>query len=388
MLQLFTSNLFPQSPEEAIRLVKESSEKPYGKAWTLANFALQTDELDLKEELYGEALIEAARATGDEKLVVIGAIATQLILDNRADQARAIISDAWQNAADYQQVLEKDERKYSITVSRFFAPPLCIVNAEAALKLIHLTADTAEEERLTYEALVLLSLVDYEAFEAVRRKHNSILKNGAIDSVYSLMTMSHPSRVEWALKMEMHLPDCADRLRLHLLAARELNPGPQRQACFAQVQSTWENTQIDYWYHWSDPAKIALSELVKYKDLTTDELDPLIFACLKKAPPKFTSSNELSVFANAARMISLRDADLAKQLLEPAFDDCVWLFDPNSWTNFDRNHLVHAAVFIDPEWGTQKVRDLAEKYSADDPVRKLQLYSAALEELITLSAAR
>jgi hypothetical protein len=180
------------------------------------------------------------------------------------------------------------------------------------------------------------------------------------------------------------LDDSTTRMALCLFAARHLPPGAERERLMSIAIQAWKVAEVSFWYHWSDPAKFALEQVKFFDTIQTHELDQLIFACFDKAPGSFDSMNLMGVLGDAARLLAIRDAKLARALLEPAFADSVWLFDHGGRTWFDQNIAVKSTVWIDPVWTGELVQQLSDRYSPDDPVRQLQLFGSVIAEMETL----
>jgi hypothetical protein len=168
---------------------------------------------------------------------------------------------------------------------------------------------------------------------------------------------------------------------LALFAARHLPPGPERERLIEVAVRAWEVCEVSHWYHWSDPAKFALEQIMLFDSIEVHELDQLVFACLNKAPESFDTMNLMGVLGDAARLLSIRDAKLGRDLLEPAFDDTVWLFDHVGRTWFDQNIALRSCVWVDPAWAAELAQQLSDRYSEDDPIRKIQMFSSIIAEI-------
>ncbi len=384
LVSFLGNEIFQNSPRDAIAAVKESNETPDRKAMFYAHFAFITNDSELKDELYGEAVVELGRAAGEDKLVAVGALASYLVLDNRVDAAKSVMQDAWDGAKEFKTILVEGKRQHARAAARFFVRGLAIIDLDSALALLPLIADQREVEMLTGESLALLSITDPKQFEAVCTQRNLKINPDGLAMVFQTLQASprpFPYLADWANKMGELLPDSASKVQLFLFAARHKPSGEEREKCLAAANSAWEKCQIDFWYFWSDPAKSALEELKSFESLSAADLDSLVFTCLNKAPGPFDTYHTLSVLGNAARLMALRDPKLAKALLEPAFSDCVWLFDPANRTTFERNLLLQSAVWVDPNWARELVQQLSDQYAVDDPVRKLQMFCGVIAEL-------
>lgn len=380
------SSLASQTPRQAVEVLGTSKIPAFQKTAILAQCAAFVADEALKDDWYGEAILGLDGLSGSMRLVATGQVAKCLILDGRIEAARAVVQGAWEQAKDYRELLAQEKQKQDIGVARIFGPALAIVDPEAALRLIPLLSVQQEADRLRDQALGALSLCDWEQFEKLCRERNLTYHGGAADWILSseLGGSRHPRNAQWAARVVEIIDDSNTRLALCLRAAQSLSPSDanvERDRLLKLAVQSWNNVSISQWYHWEDPAKFATEQLATFYTLQPHELDSLIFACFQKAPTTFDSMNLLGVFGDIARLLAIRDAAVARALLEPVFEDTLWQFDHLGGTQFDRNIVLNSTVWIDPNWAIELAQQLSDRYSPDDPIRKIQIHCSLINEI-------
>ena len=342
--------------------------------------SLPPSQSSLRQELLGEAIVEMGNASGSDKLVAAGYVSLALALQGRLDAAKAILQEVWEQSPELQDQLAAGDRQHNRAVARIFAPKLTWVDPEMAFEIIPLLADQNEVDGLTSQAIVLLSLEDPELAFRLASARGIDLGSG----VQSLFTYGgsrfcrDPSLKTWLAQLAQELPPSAEQAKLLVSVARHLPAGEERLDLFRRAASSWRDAQVDFWYHWSDPGKGVLEALSGFHDLRAAELDELIFASLAKGPGAFDSYNPLSVLANSARLLAIRDPALADRMLDLILEDCNWMFVHDRLT-LDNNLIVAAAAWGNPYHALQMVQKLEHRLAADDDAIRLQLRCALVE---------
>ena len=377
-----------QSLRLATALLNSSKIDAHLKPAILAQFAATSTDADLKDELYGEAIVGLGALSGKDRLLATGYVAQSLILDGRISVAKSIVKSAWDQADEYQKLLKSETQKDAFHEARVFGPVLAIIDPDAALRLIPLLAIQRDVERLKDEALGALSLCDWEQLQKVCSEHNLKYHGGMAEWILHPDTgnKANPELVPWAISVVGQLEKSPTRMALCLFAAKRLPPGTERDRLMALAVQSWKVPEIVMWSFGNDPAKLAIEQLVTFDSIQPHELDQLVFACLNNAPTSFDSRNMLGVLGNAARLLGMRDTKLGRALLEPAFDDSVWLFDAIGRTWFDYNPVLSSTVWIDPVWAGDLTQHLSDRHSPDDPIRQLQLFGTIIREINPLNS--
>ena len=128
-----------------------------------------------------------------------------------------------------------------------------------------------------------------------------------------------------------------------------------------------------------------MEELPKFDSITRKDFDELLFATIVNSPPEINSMQLNGVFADLVKMVAIRNPEIARKILDPAFENGAWLNGHPTWSAFDDNQLVKAYAWIDPKLAVNKATELSEQYSADDSVRKLQLFTTVIDELNSIA---
>jgi len=380
-----SANIFLNAPSTAVKFLQTASLPIEQKATYYSEFALLTEDEDLKEELYGEAFILTGECSGKNKLLAAGPLATNLVLDGHLEVAKELISDVWDEQEELLQQLKSGEVKSRIA-SGVFVPLVGLVDADAAIQLVKLTAREMETPELIAQALAYASMADDQDLDAICKKNNVKFDASGLNEQLLSTDLSHAkyeSMAKWIRTHISSMPDSNGKVASIMFAARQMEPGSERKKLLTMAASAREACNVAY--SWHDPAKEILEELPKFKSLTANEYDELLFASLEHAPPTFNSYQLNGVFANLVKMIAVRDPIVARKMLDPAFENGAWLYDNSTWSAFRFNSLLKAYAWIDPKLAGKKVIELSEKYSHDNPVRRLELLTSAINELNSIA---
>lgn len=378
-----TNTLFREVPELCMDAISLLSPSPLVKASLLSGLAQALSNAEAREEVLGEAILTARELSGDARLQCTGYVALSLLLDGRSDEAVEFIQESWETAKELQDMLTESRREHKRGLARVFVPYLALLDAEKSLKLIELTADAQEVPALQSQALVLLSMLDFSEAKKYAKQHEVDLSSGVTNLLVNPAAQFIGERADlrpWFLELTKELKPSTAKLKLLLMAARHLPVGVERLELIQQSAEVWENAEINYWYHWTDPCKVALEELPALEQLSNEELSMLIFAAAKTGPKSFATHNDLGVFANFSRLVAMRDPQLGRAILEPAFSGTSWLHHmTRPW--LDNNLIMGAAAWSDPDWAMKKVLELSEELGAEDDVYRLQLICSLVSDI-------
>jgi Carboxypeptidase regulatory-like domain len=373
-----------------LRKINEiSSDSDSSAAWNWSVLALKSNDENEEEEAYGEAVVHLRKCSGDDRLVTAGYLARHMLLDNRIETATEIVKDTWAQERKLKELLEKNERDHSRGVARIFVPMLALIDPELALKLIPLTADQNEVISLKSEAVAFLSLEDFERAQELAKTRELRWDEG-VDRLLryadnNFHTLS--SRPEWLRRVANVIEgNSRTKIYLALLAARSYSPGAERNNFIQLATDCLSNYQTDFWSVGTDPGLSAFNAIMYFDDIREDELDEVIFASMFNLPEKFNSYNQLSVFNSSAKLLGIRDAKLAKRLIEPSFADNHWFLFRGS-LRYGWNTTLFAAVSIDPDWAGDLARKHADSHSLDNPTARLQIYKNCVSEIGRLIVA-
>jgi hypothetical protein len=125
-----------------------------------------------------------------------------------------------------------------------------------------------------------------------------------------------------------------------------------------------------------------LPDLPLIRDIDPDTLDLLIFNTLWMLPEQFEGELLQFILGDAAQIVALRDRDLARTLIEPAFEDRGWLF-MGHYVRFDRNDALNSLAGIDPQWSVEIVDLLCREELRHNPVDQLELRCGMVTDLMS-----
>ena len=389
ILLMNAPDIFLNAPEESVKTLMASPLPPQQKAALLSQCALLSEDEDSKEELYGEAIVKVGECSGTNAMIAVGQLAGMLVIDGKIDVAKELVGDAWDSAEELQAQLKSKEAKVLMAESRIFAPVLGLVDANAAIELTRLTAREVEIPGIIAQCLTYASLAGDQDLDAVCKESNVKFEATGLSQTLRSIDLSHAKYeplAEWIQTHAETMPDSVAKVEAIMLAARHMPAGSERAKLLQLASSAREACRVSYF--WDDPAKEILEELPKFESFTTAEFDELLFATLEHAPPKIDSYQLNMVFANLVRMVAVHDPQIAKQILDPAFENGAWLYGDPTWSAFDNNMLLKSYAWIDPELAAQKAVELSEKFSEDDQVRKLQLLTSVIDELNNIAVRK
>lgn len=369
------------APEVVLENLDRFASLPDRQVNLLAAFSLTTQDDAVQEEQLGEAIVGLSGLSGEQKYLAAGWLADFLAFTGHLEESRELIQTCWDEADELREMLEKDERIHKRAVARVFAPKLAFLDIEESLRFIELSSDQRESESLKSQALVILSLLDMDRAISLAESEGITLSlglNSFLDRAGTQVFKLEKLR-SWLESLGPKLPNSGARFRALLLTASFTEDLAVRRPLFADAADCLRETKVDFWYHWSDPAKYALELLPAMDNIRREELAELIHATFEASPADFSSQNHLMVFANRIRLLALYSPEMAMKMLKPAFEDTVWMHQ-NTRPGLDGNQLVGATAWIDPSWASQNVRDLADRFP-DDGVTKLQLYSSVISNI-------
>ena len=386
LLMLNAGPVFLNSPQEAVSMLMATQLAPMQKCALLGQFALLADDEDLKEELYGEAIVQLDACSGNKKKFAVGQLVSNLVIDGQIETAKELIAEAWESATVLKEQLKSKEPKTRIGESRIFTPVLALIDPDASIVLTRLTGDEQEIPGLITQCLSFASIAGDHDIDAICKKHGVTFNaNGLSRQIEgtSLSVGDYEVTANWIRANLDSMPDSVNKVAAIMFAARQMPPGQQRADLIKLAAKARQVCEVSY--YWNDPAKEILEELPKFESLTIEEFDELLFATILHAPDKTTTMQLNGVYAGLIKMVAVRDPAIAIKLLEPAFENGAWLYRDPTWSAFDGNELIKAYAWANPKAAAEKARSLAERFANDDSVRKLQLLTSVITELNDIS---
>ncbi|MFK7769758.1 MAG: hypothetical protein AB8B55_21300 [Mariniblastus sp.] len=380
------SKAFFYAPEKLLEITVESDWPGFQKALLLASLAFQTSDRELKDELYGEAISLSRSLSGRNKYYVAGELAKHLLLDGQLDSAKQIIAEVWAESKDLQKQLADKKEKMDIGMSRVFCPMLALVDPDAAIGLVPLMATQTEIERLLGQAMAVVSYSDVEKYSSLVDSNKVVSATGValLEPTYltqELLKMRQPSQqaIAWLNRIGDTIPNQKVKLQIALARAKFASSPSERKSRFENAISILKNgpTKIVQSYFY-DPTYEVTQWAISFAELSQQEIDQLFFETAKLLPNKFEKFGELEVLAINMRLLSLRDAGLAKQILEPVFDNPSWLFRYQTGQEFRGNFVVGTSVWIDPVWANKATNELISRLEKDSSARQIELINSAL----------
>ena len=370
-------SMLQQSPATIIEWGRQESTDIERKLLVLGLAAQAEPRDDLKDELYGEAVILLNEMSGQSRLLNAGRISQILLLDGKVEAAEAVLSDAWETADELKQILASGEEKQLTIESRFFLPMYAILNIDEALQLIRLTASQAEMDGLLTEALLMHSLAKDFPLSQLLTEHKVSFSTD--DKGFLMSKLGDvPRLANWVAANRDALPTSGLKIQLLFLLARHLPPGEERVRLLREASEVRGDCSLTYYY--DDPARQAFREIVQFHSLMAGEMDEFTFSCLKHAPDSF-NNRRVDVFGTLVKLLALHDQNLAKQLLQSALDAEVWHGGVEHSSRFRNNHLLRSAAWVDPDFACEVAEALGQRWDQEGATYKLQLYSDMIQAL-------
>ena len=389
LLLLNASECFLHEPKESVELLLASELPQQQKAMLLANCALLAEDEDLKDEYYGEAIVMAGETSGVNQLMTIGSLADCLVIDGNLEVATELIAESWSAPENVlRKQLESKESKTRIGESRTYVPLLGLVDVKAAIDLTRLTASENELPGIVSQCLAYASIAGKEDLDTICKEKEIQFDATGFGQSRALMSFDLSNArcdklAEWFRKHVGAMPNSTGKVSAIMFAARHMPAGTERSKLIEMAAIARRDCSPTYF--WDDPAKEILEELPRFDSLTNAEYDELLFAAIEHAPAKINSYQLNMVFANLVKMVAVRDAKVAQQILEPAFENGAWRYGDPQWSAFEGNHLLKACAWIDPKFAAEKATELSEQFSGDAPVRKLQLLTSVIDEMNSIA---
>ncbi len=388
------SKAFHQRPERCIREVMTSELEPYQNVALLSMYALRSSDPALQDELFGEAVVAFRESVDKQQLYSAGSLAVHLLLAGKTKVAELIVAEAWDGATELKKTLADRAPKEDIGVARMFLPALAIVDHEAALALVPLVAMDREIDSVIGQLLANVSLHDSALFEKLAAEHQS--KDGEtklslqrISQSFSSLTQLPDELSDWPRRIANHLPNGAEKIQMSLWAMENASNDEQRKRDLENLLTAIRDLPpVRQEFYWGDAVVQIIERIKQFENLKPAELDEIIFEVMKNRPPKYEANGSMEMLALFARLLAIKDADLARRLLEPAFENRSWLFTYQTGADFENCQVLRSTAWIDPTWAVELTRELSDELEIDTPVRRLSLVSGVIDELYAVGSTR
>lgn len=335
----------------------------------------RSKDADKRLEYLGEAIVLARGQTGDDHLYAVGAVVDGLLMAGELDVAKDLLVETYELHPELAETLETGERKKMTGVARFFTPLYALIDYDAAMRLIELTASNGETGSTQAKAMVYVASQDPEGWRAIR-------KRDSIDAISSDAFMWFRMRFPWSnFDAALQTLEQIDERR-KLVAWVQVLESDLKHADGRAVESDERLRLIreavpmidasEYEYD-AAHASIQATKLAKVvADMDRELAEMLVFEAMWNCDlgPTIIPMEEP---ARLAGELAGYDEGLARALLTPMVADWSFLFGQyDQGYSFQSNGIIAAAARIDPDWAIELCRDLGERYFGDEPARKYE----------------
>ncbi len=383
---MYGEHALRQQPEMVELVVNNPLVPAEYAAMLLTQAASMSDDPDLHEDFLGEALAMARKKTGRDGLIGKARLARTLLAAGHNDLATQIAEEIWQDADEFQSMVDSNQRKLMVGESRVVVPVLAILDLKRAQQLIRLTAREVELDRLLSECELTWGQANAKAWIQHLEKGNVDAIDGG--GIASWLRYQNEAGTMW--KQGLGEPgivgplisDLNTRIGFLLAHARLSSNEEERQSLIeqtVQAMSSINRLESDhYLFHYTG---VVLPALQQFDSLAPELLDALIFESLWQLPESFESDRLHTILGGAARIVSFRDRELGRQLLEPAFEDTGWLFGGRQ-LRLNNNQSILSIASVDPMWCVDVVNKLCDGPLAQDEAAQLEVRAGVAAELV------
>ena len=365
-------------PAEEIRRLLPLVSNPI-KMFLFTSMVEQATTDSQREELLGEALVAARQLGGDEQLMAYANLSCTMLKYGMLDSALEVIGEAWDEHAEIREIvsqgqrLERSSRKQGI--ARYFAPPLALLHRDEAFKLIELTAYTDEIDWLNYEAITFLAGEGQADWRAELKRVGSSRLNGRGTEGYCDKVGFR--NLERGLELLNCLPDSPFKAKFCLHLADKSTGTPQQKAEMAAQGLPYLKLERELGE--DHPSQTAADACAKVAAWDPRLAEQFAFESLWLCEEDHTILS-FNLVGELAMRLADYDAQLARQLIIPCFENWSWLFGGSDYSViYAHNQPLRAAACIDPSWCQELTADLLANELATQPSRKLTTLQAVID---------
>jgi hypothetical protein len=343
------------------------------------------EDVAQQDEWLGEALVAARKCSRNQRRENLAELAKVLLSAGRTDLAKQLTAEAWAGDEGMQQLLEKNQRKQDIGLSRTIGTALAMLDLEKSQQLIALTAQPSEIDSLKSEALLIWGQANPDDFIA-RLEQDGVDR---IDNIWRWLHGNTERRrlvrhgVPRPLAVSDRITDSLTRLSFLLHHARIASDSLSRRELLDRAADVIDqcaaNSNSDHFLlHHSRP---LLQTLRMMPDIDPGQRDDLLFQALWNSPSDFDTDRLQTVLGGTAQLLALHDPAVARTFLEPALQDRGWMFTLY-FNGISNDECLLAPARIDPAWAVQIANEICEEDLADRPSDQLELRSGMITRLI------
>lgn len=350
----------------------------------LLNQAAVTSDVEKKQRLLGEAISWSQSFRGDEQLYALYAIANPLLGLGATEPVKEAYREAWKSRENFAAIIQHGERIKMTGISRAFAPLYALVDFDAAMEFIRLTAPSDEIEQLQAQAMIYVAAYDPSAWREIaeRRGIKQIPTEGmrAFRDSISFATFDGGAEVLAQIAPgNEKIEPLLDLAESNLLMADGSEPSDtERLALVKQVLEILDQQDTSYARQEGGWQAARSAKLISKWDPELSER--FLFAAIWNCDVESTIL-PMNVTCQLASKLAAQDRVLAKALVSPAFEDWSWLFETyDANVIFRSDPPINAAAAIDPEWAVELAAELFERYFRDTPSRKYETIDSIVHE--------
>lgn len=347
-----------------------------------------TDDENKRLEYLGEAIVLASQQSGDDHLYAVSAVADALLVADEFKVARNLLEETYRMHPELSEALNAGTQKKMIGVARYFTPLYALIDYDAAIRLIELTASNGETDAIKAKAQIYVAAHDPGRWRTIRKRDSiDSISSDAIqwfrmrfpwsdfDSGASVIEQIDDGRklVMWVQLMESSLKHADGRTVTAETRLRSI------RAALPMI----EPSRYEYGTAHASIQAVKLAKLAA--DLDPDLAEQFLFEAIwnRDLGPTAVPMKDP---AQLAGELAGYDVDLARDLVSPALGDWSFLFGQQDNSSlFQDNTIIAAAARIDPDWAISLCRDLGDRHFGDESARKYETVKSIVDAWIAES---
>ncbi len=372
ILQGYTQELLQLKGADPKRLLQLF--EGVGRAALLIQLAERCKVESERDDYFAEAAIELRQTQGDQNVFLSNQLACAMLKLGAIDMAERLLRTTWDNHKELQDIVKNGTRREGRHdkqgVSRYFAPAFAIVDPFASMKLIEFTVYSNEIERLQAEAICFMASQGTAGWdtEIDRLKSMPTAELGVSKFCESTGFRDY----DRAIAVVRCMQASTDRTKLLMHIAEKCDvTSEQRLALYQEtlIALRQQNQNITGGSLGQLAARFA-TQVAKWDRVLAEEF---LFEAIWQNGAN-NSWLPYSLTCDIATEIAQCDANLAKTLVKPCFDDWSWLFgDMDNSPAYQQAAPILAMASLDSSKTVAKVKELFSGELADQPSRKLSV---------------
>jgi hypothetical protein len=378
------SQLQPKDPKRLLQAMEGT-----GKAFYLIQLAESATDENERSDYLAEAALEMRQVQGDENLAIASKLACTMLKLGMLESAQSLLRTTWDNHKELSNIVTSNQRREGRHnkqgVSRYFAPELAIVDPVAAFKLIELTAYANEIGSLQAEAICFIASQGIAGWDSQIERLKAL--PNAERGVTQFIDKVGFRNYDRAMAVAMAMPPSTGQTKLltHIVQKCDAPIEKRLVLCRKILEAIRQPKQANSYE--------SLGGLAGQFAKTVEPLDramaeEFLFESIWQSGV-YNSWLPFNHSCGIATELSRYDADLARVLVEPCFEDWSWLFgDLDHAVAYSNAPPIASMASIDCAQVVAKVKDLFSSELADQPSRKLSVVSGIVRRWRELSQGK